>query len=411
MRKFIARQPILDANQKTFGFELLFRSGMESYFRAVDPDMASSSLIVDSFLLFGMQTLTDGRRAFINFTRKLIVDRCPTFLPENQLVIEILESVEPDAEVIAACKAMHRMGYRFALDDFSYSHAHRPLLDFVDFIKVDFLSSPVSERCRLAKEFGALGIGMVAERVETHQQYREAVDMGYQFYQGYFFSRPQLLSRRDIPAFKINYQRLLHVVHSPNPEFSRIEEIIKAEPSLCFKLLRYLNSALFAFSGEIHSIRYALSLLGLKELNRWISLISLTGLCEDKPPALIINSMIRAKLCELLARPTGMGNRGTDLFLTGLLSMIDSMLDRPMREIINQLSLGNDVQEALISKNSSRIRQVLDLAIAWERGDWAEVSGLAVKLGLDESQLAEIHLQAVEWGNQVFHLNQLAPVC
>ncbi len=407
MQKFVARQPILDAKECIFAYELFFRSGLESYFQCDNPDRASSCVVIDSFLLFGLQTLTRGHRAFLNFTRNLILSQYATLLPNDQVVIEILETVDVDDELISACQGLKKQGYKLALDDFVLSQERRPLIDVVDMIKVDFLRTP-TKICRdLVRSYEPKGIAMVAEKVETREQFRMAKDMGYHYFQGYFFSKPETLCGRELPAFKFNYLWLLHAINREEPDLTEIESVIKREPSLVYRLLRYLNSAIFGFSVQIRSIRHALTLLGLNEVRKWTSLVALSGMGEDRPSALMTALVTRARFCEALAPLIGMAAKSLDLFLMGLLSMIDTVLERPLPEILSQLAISDEVKAALLT-GGNQMRSVLDLVISAEKGQWSRLAYFSSLLKLPESEVSDVYLQSVQWSQDICHVDEAA---
>lgn len=405
MQKFVARQPILDSKENVFAYELFFRSGLESYFQCDDPDRASSSVVIDSFLLFGLQTLTHGRRAFLNFTRNLLLSQYATLLPNDQVVIEILETADVDDELVSACKGLKRQGYQLALDDFELSRESKSLIGVVDLIKVDFLRTPTRVCRELVRSYEPRGIAMVAEKVETREQFRMARDMGYHYFQGYFFSKPETLCGRELPAFKLNYLWLLQAINKEEPDLSEIESVIKREPSLVYRLLRYLNSAIFGFSVQIRSIRHALTLLGLKEVRKWTSLVALSGMGEDRPSALMTALVTRARFCEALALLTGLAAKSLDFFLMGLLSMVDTVLERPLSEILGQLAISEEVKVALLT-GGNQMRVVLDLVTASEKGQWSRISYLSSLLKLSESEVTEAYLQSIQWSHEVFHVDQ-----
>lgn len=407
MRKFVARQPILDAKENVFAYELFFRAGLEAFFQSEDPDRASSSVVIDSFLLFGLQKLTNGHRAFLNFTRNLLLRGYATLLPNDQVVLEVLETASMDMDLLRACKELKKQGYLLALDDFVLSRELQPLTTVADLIKVDFLMTPPKVCRELARSYGPRGIAMVAEKVETREQFRMARDMGYNYFQGYFFSKPETLSGRELPAFKFNYLWLLQAINREEYDFAELESIIKREPSLVYRLLRYLNSALFGFAVEIKSIRHALALLGIDELRKWTSLVALSGMGEDRPSALMNAVVTRARFCEGLAPLAGLSERKLDLFLLGLLSMIDTVLERPLSDILQQLAVSPDVKTALLS-GKSPLSRILDLVIATEQGQWSKVAFLSGELHIPENQVTEVYLQSVQWGHDVFHIDRSA---
>jgi c-di-GMP-related signal transduction protein len=404
VQKFVARQPILDAKEDIFAYELFFRSGLESYFLCDNPDRASSSVVIDSLLLFGLQTLTQGRRAFINFTRNLLLSHYATLLPNQQVVIEILETAEVDESLVNACRELKQQGYLLALDDFVLNHERQPLVEIVDLIKVDFLRTPTKVCRELARSYGPRGISMVAEKVETREQFRMARDMGYHYFQGFFFSRPETLSGRELPAFKLNYLWLLQAISREEPDLSEIESVIKREPSLVYRLLRYLNSSIFGFSVRIRSIRHALTLLGMNEVRKWISLVALSGMGEDRPSALMNSLITRAKFCESLASLVGKSGKALDYFLMGLLSMVDTVLERPLSEILQQLAVSEEVKTALLI-GGNQMRHVLDLVVATEKGQWSRMIFFTSMLKISENSVTEAYLQAIQWSQEVFHVD------
>ena len=403
MKKFVARQPIFDPHQKVYAYELLFRSGMDNFFDASDPDQASTSVIVDSLLLMGMEKLTGGDRAFINCTRNVLIKGYAALLPKDKVVVEILESVEPDDEVVGACLRLKRAGFMLALDDFIYEERLEPLLPLIDFVKVDFRETTEMDRRALVEKLSPRGIKMVAEKVETRSELQQASEMGYSYFQGYFFSKPEIVVAQDIPGYKLNYLRVLQAVNQPEINLVELENIIKLEASLTYKLLRYLNSAFFGFRTEIRSIHHALALLGEEELKKWASLIAMAAMGADKPPELVVSVIVRAVFCESLAPKIGMTNRSNDLFLLGMMSLIDAVLDRPLPEILEKMPISHEVKEALLGVEN-RFRDVYETVIAYEASDWRSFAEKARKLNLDEETVPDLYLKSVEWAKNTYHM-------
>ena len=398
---FIARQPIFDTDQKTFGYELLFRSGLHNYFDCEDIDHASASVIANSFLLFGIDEMTGGHHAFLNCTRKVLLADFATALPPGQAIIEILETVEPDTEVIDACKRLKDLGYTLALDDFVYHENYEPLLELADIVKVDFLQSRPGERQRIASLLRRRGIRMLAEKVETQDDFDQALTMGYELFQGYFFSKPVIMSRRDIPTNKLQYLRVLHEIHRPEIDFQRMAKTVQGEVSLSYKLLKLINSAAFGLRHQVSNILQALSLLGERELRTWVSLLAVSAMADDKPEELIISSLIRARFCEQTANMIGQQDKHDDLFLMGLFSQLDAILDRPMVELLNEITVSPSVRDALLDKQN-QYRQLLNLTITLERGNWSELKQLAENMGLTEEPLCRTYLDAIKWAEATY---------
>ena len=305
MEKFLARQPIFNSERDVYGYELLFRSGPGNFFDGSHPEAAAASA-VDSLFLFGIDRLTHGRRAFINCTRDFLLRDFPATLPTDRVVLEVLETVEPDDEIVAACRRLKNMGYLIALDDFQESPAWLPLTELAAFIKVDVLLSSELEQQRLSRTFAKKHLRLVAEKVESYDDFQRTLGWGYSFFQGYFFSRPEMLTRHDIPSNKLNYLRVLQAVNQKEMNLHDVSDCIKSEASLGYRLLRYLNSPAFPLTAEVHSIPHALSLLGERGVRRWVSLVAIACMGDNKPEELIMLPLIRAHFCESLAPLAGL---------------------------------------------------------------------------------------------------------
>lgn len=403
MEHFIARQPIFDTRGRVFAYELLFRSGLHNYFDSDNFDQASASVIANSHLLFNLEQMTGNTKAFLNCTHKVLLEDLMTTLPHQQAVVEILEDVAPDPAVIAACQRLKKLGYTLALDDFVYHQNFEPLLDLADIVKVDFLLSSLEEQEQLAKRLIPRGIKMLAEKVETPEVYEQARKMGYQLFQGYFFSKPVIISRKDIPTNKIQFLRILKDVHAENVDFKKLAMTIQSEVSLTYKLLKLINSAAFALRHRVTSILQALSLLGLREIRSWVSLLSISSMADDKPAELVISSLIRARLCEHLAIPSKMGERKSDLFLMGLFSLLDVIMSRPLDEILKEITVEDDIFAALTGTDGP-LRDILKLVIAMEQGAWKTVSNLTTAMNIDEQQLPAAYREAVKWAQDIYTL-------
>lgn len=403
MEHFIARQPIFDTKGRVFAYELLFRSGLHNYFDCDDQDRAAASVIANSNLLFDLTEMTGKTKAFINCTRRVLLEEMMTTLPRQQAVVEILEDIEPDEKLIAACRRLKEQGYIMALDDFVYHKNYEPLLEMADIIKVDFLLSDVEEQKRLAQMMIPRGIKMLAEKVETHEVYEQAKEMGYQLFQGYFFAKPVIISRKDIPTNKIQFLRILKDVHAEEVDFKKLAKTIQSEVSLSYKLLKLINSAAFALRHKVTSILQALSLLGLREIRSWVSLLSISSMADDKPAELVVTSLIRARICEDLAEPCKMGDQKSDMFLMGLFSLLDVIMSRPIDEILQEITVDETIVEALTGQQGPML-SVLQLVTALEKGEWDNVSALAKQLGLEDFPLSTTYLDAVKWAQSVYSM-------
>lgn len=400
MEVFVARQPIFDKQQNVFGYELLFRSSRENHYSHSDGDQATKIVMNNSILLIGLKKMCGEKKAFVNFTTNLLKNELATVLPPTQLVVEILESVEIDTEVIMACRKLKQMGYILAMDDFVFKAEKFPLFELADIIKVDFLQMGSEERYALIHRFDLQTTKFLAEKVETKEDYQEALKMGFSYFQGYFFSRPEIISGRDVPGFKNHYYGVLQEVSKPNPDFARIENIIKQDIALSYKLLKFINSAFFGFRTKIISIRQALVLLGIREVVKWVSLIALREMGVDKPDELVTFSLIRARFGELLAPKVGLEDRSQDLFLMGIFSLIDAFLDRPKSDVLNELPISEDIKNSLLL-GEGMFQDVYELILAYEKGNWDNVSESILKLKLNKGTLPRFYQESVEWVNQV----------
>ena len=395
--RFVARQPIFTADEKVFGYELLFRDGVEDYFREKDADAASRKTL-DSSLQMGLQTLCEGKRAFLNCSREVLLKDYVTLLPSPLTVVEVLESVPPDDLVKAALERLKRAGYMIALDDFTFDDPRTPLVDFADILKVDMQQTTPEQRATMVQRYGPWRCRMLIEKVETREQFTESQKAGFIYFQGFFFRKPELMKAKEVPENRINYLRLLQAISKPEIEVRELEELIKHEASICYRLLRYLNSAAMGVRNEVHSIRHAITMLGEREVRRWIRLIATLTVGESKPSELVNTAMTRARFCELMADRVPHGD--SDLFLMGLLSMIDAILEMPMVSILENVPIDHETKAVLLG-GASKLRPIYQLMLARECGDWQGTAVQSEALGLNESDVAAAYWQAMQWVRQL----------
>jgi EAL and modified HD-GYP domain-containing signal transduction protein len=395
--KFLARQPILNRQRDVFAYELLFRSGIQNSCEGINLELASTSVLDTSFMI-GLDKLGEGRRMFINCPREFLLRDYISLFPRDLVVVEILETIEPDEEVVEVCRRLKQQGYLLALDDFVDAPAWAPLVALADFIKVDFRITPREEQRALAARYQARDVRLLAEKVETPEEFSEGMAMGYSLFQGYFFCRPQMMRHREIPASKLAYLELLRAATASEFDMPALASKIKHEASLTYKLLRYLNSAAFGLRAEIRSIPHALSLLGERDLRKWIAVVSVGVMADGKPDELMTVPLVRGRFCELLAPLAGMAGHANDLFLLGLLSVMDAILDQPLAVILAELPVRREIKEALLAR-SGLYRDMLDMATAHERADWEAISALAPRLGIKEDQIPGIYVSAVDWAS------------
>jgi c-di-GMP-related signal transduction protein len=394
--RYVARQPIFDRHEKVFGYELLFRNGLENAFSG-DVDEASRATL-DRTLLMGLDVLCDGRRAFVNCTRDTLMKGLVTLLPSSSTVVEILESVPPDSDVIAACRNLKEAGYLIALDDFVADDPRESLTEIADIIKVDIQLTTEAQRAELIKRHGPWRSRMLAEKIETIADFDRARELGFVYFQGYFFRRPEMLNVRDVPANRLNYLRMLQAVSQPQLDVSALEKLIKTEASVCYRLLRYLNSSIFGLKSQIHSVRHALSMLGEREVRRWVRLVAAVGAGQDKPSDLLLSALVRGRFGELLQPLVPHGE--SDLFLLGLLSLIDALLEMPMTEILDKIPLDRETKAVLLNQPSV-LGPVYQLMLAHEIGEWDTATQLSQDLHLDPEEVASSYWRAQQWAREV----------
>jgi len=399
MDVFVARQPILDRKKSLFAYELLFRDGLDNYMPSIDGDIATSKLLSSSFLTIGIDKITFGKRAFINFTQTLLETNIPLMFPRETTVVEILEDVNPTLRVTEACRKLSALGYYLALDDFVFKLELTPLIELADIIKIDFRATPYSEIERIIQRFGTKKIKFLAEKVETNEEFNDALNMGFEFFQGYFFSRPEILKGKEISGSKIEYLNIIIEINKSNYDLNELEAVISRDISMSYKLLRHVNSAYFKRSSETTSLKQALLILGKDEISRLLSLIGLSNLASNKPDELIKSASIKAKFCENLGYISTCTAQTHELFLLGLFSNLDAILDQPMKEVIEKLPLGTSVKEAL-EHRQGELANYLELAEFYEQGEWESVKKSAAKICIAENLIPNIYLEACLWTNE-----------
>ncbi|MEY2929309.1 MAG: hypothetical protein RL033_58 [Pseudomonadota bacterium] len=399
---YLARQPIFDAYRQVHGYELLYRASAENRFTATDGDRATSAVIARTFLSLGLDNVTGGKLAFINFPRQLLVEGVATALPHDRVAIEILEDVKPDAELLQAVERLKGAGYTVALDDFVLlKPEYEPLLALADVVKVDWRAADPKSREAIARRFSQHGPNLLAEKVETEEEFQEAVALGYRYFQGFFFAHPQMVSAREVPAFKLTYLRLMKEIQRPSLDFDAIERIVKTESTLLHWVLKRVNSAAFGFRSRVNSIRQALLALGEQELRKWVSLFCIAGMGEDRPQELLVQSYVRAYLCEELANRSPSSRYRGEAFLVGMLSLLDVVIGRPLPELLRELPISPEARSALL-ENKGPLSTMLACTVAYERADWEQVAAAAEVLDLPIGEISAGYFEAIAQAQEVF---------
>tara|TARA_R110000787_G_scaffold81943_2_gene177465 strand:+ start:1111 stop:2346 length:1236 start_codon:yes stop_codon:yes gene_type:complete len=405
----IARQPIFDISGDVVAYELLFRTHLENVFPEFDGDRATANVMMDNFILNNVTTLTDGKKAYINFTEKLLLEEFAFYLPKNDVVIEILETIPAHDAAIIACKKLCDAGYTIALDDFVLEpgNANAALIDHCHTIKVDYLATTVADRQKIIAQLKDREVTLLAEKIETLADYELARSEGFSYFQGYFFAKPEIVTGTRLPENKLSKMLLVKAVNAADFDVENIVLAIKRDVSLSYKLLRCINSAAFGFSKKITSIKHAVVYLGLQEMRKWVSFVAMADMCDEKSPELLRTALTRAHLGEQLASYTGMRGVKDDIFLTGLFSLADAMMGRPMAEIIEEIPLADTVKETLLG-DSAGYRPILDFVEAFEKGDWTNLDVHCRKLNITQDQLLTSCNNTTAWVQEALVTVKLA---
>jgi EAL and modified HD-GYP domain-containing signal transduction protein len=404
MNTLLARQPILDRTKRVFGYELLYRSpdGRAFLEGGADDNHATAHVIVNSLLTLNLDKLVMGKRAFINFNRDMLVGGFGKLLPRALVVIEVLETVVADEEVIAACKDLKQAGYTIALDD--YTTRAESLIHCADIVKIDVRDRGVVSPESVIPRLETRGVKVLAEKVETQEEFLRARQLGYAYFQGFFFARPSLVTGSDLSVTKVHYHRLLEAVQGSSLDYRKIEDVIRQEVSFTYKLLRYINSAKFSWRGRVESIRQALMLLADDEVRRWAMLLLLYGMGRDKPAALVVLALSRARFCELLASAIGRPERGPKLFLVGMFSLLDAIMNQDLNEAVRDLPLDQEVISTLLNRDSGdeTLSAIYHLVRSYELGDWTKVLAESQHLHISDDVLSPLYAESVQWAENVF---------
>jgi len=397
---YAARQPILDKEKKLYAYELLFRDSIDNVFPDIDGDEATSKMIEASKFNMELSDFTGNKPAFINFTLETLKQGYPEMLTPAEVVVEILETVKPGKQLLALCKDLHEKGYILALDDYIHQKVWAHFYPFVKIIKIDWQDCAI-ETIKEVKQAVAAHphIKLLAEKVETYEEYNQAVELGFELFQGFFFAKPEMVKTKTLSPSQMAMAELLYETSKPELDLSSITSVFERDVSLSYKLLRYANSAMFKRRGEIASIKQALVTLGSVELKRFIALMFATNVNPDKPSELINSAMARAKFCELLAGDVKAPLDTSIAFLTGLLSLIDAILDENLESILAKLPLAQEIKQPLLTKKGV-MAALITLAELMEHAEWDKITLVMDKLGLAKEKVVEDYNEALAWADE-----------
>lgn len=400
MYSYIARQPILNIEEETVAFELLFRDGESNHFPDVDPDKATSKIIVENQLTLGIEEVTGALPAYINFHADALIHHFPEFLDPKKIVIEILEDVPISDELLNACKRLKEKGYTLALDDHDFDPKWDVFIPYIDIIKVDIQDVSVLEISRFLSRFNINSITLLAEKVETLRQFNQLKTLGFTLFQGYFFAKPEMVKKKSIISTKKHIFELMKHASSTQLDFDAMSEIFSRDLGLTYKLLRFINNPTYGPSKEISSLKHALIYIGDLELKKFIALLVLADLNENKPSEIIRLSLVRAKFCEHISQLINKVENPPKAFLTGMLSHIDGVLDQEIDSVMAILPIHIDIKDALVQKENY-LASYLELSLSLEQGKWRDAIEQGAKIGIKEQSYLEAYQKSVNWADNM----------
>ncbi len=396
---YAARQPILDRNKQLYAYELLFRDGLENAFPEIDGNEATSRMIEGSQFTFGLDDFLGDKPGFINFTLDTLLKKYPSMLPKEQVVVEILETVQPGKRLLAECRHLKEQGYTLALDDYIHQPVWRHFYPFIDIIKVDFRSTSTDTINEIKAALDAFPhIKLLAEKVETNAEFQTALAMGFSYFQGYFFSKPEMMQSRALSPAQMTLAELLYETSKADLDLGKITQVFERDVHLSYKLLRYSNSAVFKRRTEIETIKQALVVLGQAELKKFLSLLFTAQISSDKPAELMRMSMTRARFAEGLAGLHGKVDTAK-AFLTGLMSLMDAILDEPIDSVMSKLPLAKEIKDALVNKQGV-LAEYIKLIQFYEAAQWQDASQAISSLQLASDKVPDTYHTAVQWANE-----------
>lgn len=401
MDVYVARQPIFDLTGNVAGYELLYRRGAESRFAdGEDTTQMSRDVVIQSFLEVGLEKITRGKAGFINFEREMLVEGWYDLLDPASVVIELLEDVPVDEEVERACRRLVAGGYKLALDDFVIGGPHEALVDLASIVKVDVLARDLDELSAATASLRARGVRLLAEKVETTAVHEECRKLGFQFFQGYFFSRPEIVAEKGVTVEQTAMIQLMNLLGDDRATDQDVEEAFRRDLALSYKLLRMLSTAAMGGRG-VESILYAIRLLGRGTLQRWLSLLLASSFTArgGTDVELVQAAVLRARFCELLGVRARKSSSADALFLVGLFSLMDALLRAPMEEVLQRVDLADQVRSALLRREGA-YADVLTVVEAYECGSWEVVADLAPRVGVASVEVSDVYLDAVNWARE-----------
>lgn len=393
---FVGRQPIYNINLGVYGYELLFRTGQQNaaVMGELSADGATSTTIINSFLEIGLEKLVGKRFAFINLTQQFLLDEQALPFSHKQVVLEVLEDIPVNAVLVDALRRLKSLGFVIALDDYIYNPSHKPMVALADIIKIDIKQLDQRELIKHVKILKKYPAKLLAEKIETMDEFEFCLDLGFDYFQGYFLSKPKIIKSDSLPSNKLAVLNLLSVLQSPDSDLEELEEAISFDVSMSYKILKLINSAFYNLTRKIESIKQAIVIIGRNQLRSWASMMAMASM-EDRPSEVIHIAMVRGKMCELLAEQAQLGH--TDMYFTvGLFSALDILMEREIPELIKPLPLSTEVVDALLHRKGV-LGEALNCVLAYEKSDFDSVAFR----NLASNDIFVANVEAVSWANMV----------
>jgi EAL and modified HD-GYP domain-containing signal transduction protein len=400
MFAFIARQPILDRDKKVFAYELFFRDGKNNCYPSEERDTATSKLIAKNYQTLNLDDISCSKKSFINFQPETLMSGLPASLDPENVVVELLADRSGDRSMLDMCKHVKNMGYKIALEDSSLEPRWDEYLPFIDMLKVNSNTENLDFLTKNVNRFIDANVQLIADKVDTQNSFSIFRDMGFDYFQGYFFARPESVSNKNLPTSKLTLVELMGASSSESFDLESVNNVIEHDVGLSYMLLRFINNPTINKRYKITSLRHALNYMGEIEIKKFIALLALANLSDDKPLELVHLSLVRAKFCDLLGAEKNIGSNPPTAFLVGLFSMLDALLDEQMESLIEKLPLVDEVKEALCGGQND-LSMFLILVKAFESGNWLKVIRISKILEVDQKLLHSLFNEAILWGNGV----------
>lgn len=401
MNIYVARQPIFDVQGEVIAYELLYRDNEQNFYaNTLQDSVATSILLLNSYLNFGISLLTDNKKGFVNFGPNLIMDDIPKLLSNDTIVIELLESVKPTPELIRKVIELKEAGYIIALDDYVSGYEHEEILDLCDIVKVDFIDNTKKQIRTICGELVKKNKILLAEKVETQEEFDWASKIGFEFFQGFFFAKPVVIKGKKLEGTAYNYIQISSELEKTEPDYKKISDIIESDVSLAYKLLKLVNSS-FSLINDITSIKHCISILGLDAFQKWFTLATLHQLNDNKPSEVLKTGMIRMKFMESIGNFSVYQQHLHPLRLIGVLSVIDYLLEKPLDEVLSELPISDKIKDTLLLQPTI-YSGAYNVILSYEKGDFESASKYAEQIKLDFSLIPDLYLDAVKWSEDLF---------